>query len=161
MGSNVTIGNYNVFEGNVTIGNNTQICNFVLLKDGTVIGDNCYIDSYTLTSGNCIIGNNCKIRYRSVIARNVIIEDNVFFSAGVKTIYLNQSATPTNDKLIIESGCFLGDNCVVMGGVRIAKNCIIGACALVLKDTEPNGVYVGSPAKRIRDIKEGEIWHKK
>ena len=48
-----------------------------------------------------------------------------------------------------------------MGGITIAENCIIGANAFVNKDTEPMGVYVGTPAKRIRDVKEDELWWRK
>lgn len=158
-GKNLKMGNYNTLKGNITVGNNVEICHYVLLKDGTIIGDDCYIDSYVLTSGQCTIGNNVKIRYQSIIARNVEVHDNVFFCAGVKTAYLDHLAKATHEPLIIEDGCFLGDNCVIMGGVKVAKNCIIGANALVTRNTEPNGVYVGCPAKRIREVGEDEIWY--
>jgi len=114
-------------------------------------------DSYVLSSGDCTIGNNVILRYQSVIARNVIIEDDVFFTAGVKLIFLTHNRSVTEDPLIIGRGCFLGDNAVIMGGVKIAPYCVIGACAFVNKDTEPNGVYIGIPARRVRDVTREEI----
>ena len=39
-----------------------------------------------------------------------------------------------------------------MPGVTIRKGCVIGSDSLVLADTEPNGLYVGHPAKRIKDL---------
>ena len=36
-------------------------------------------------------------------------------------------------------------------GVTIAKGCVIGANAVVTKDTEPFGIYVGVPAKKIKN----------
>ena len=63
----------------------------------------------------------------------------------------------TQEPLVIHKGCFLGDNSVIIGGVTLAPNCIIGACAFVNKNTEPNGVYVGAPARRLRDVDESEI----
>lgn len=40
----------------------------------------------------------------------------------------------------------------IMPGVTIAKGCIIGARSLVTKDTEENGIYVGTPARLIKRL---------
>ncbi len=156
-GSKFKIGHFNVIEKNVNVGDNVEVCNFALIKEGTKIGNNCFIDSYVLSSGDCTIGNNVVLRYQSVIARNVVIEDNVFFTAGVKTIFLDHMRTASNKKLIIGEGCFLGDSAVVMGEVKIAPWCVIGACSFVNKDTDPYGVYIGIPSRRIRDVTPEEI----
>lgn len=161
FGSNLKIGNFNVICEDVIVGDNVDIQHHVLLKSGTRIGNNCYVDSYVLTSGNCVIGNNVKLRYQTVIARNVIIEDNCFFTAGVKTIFLDHSAKETVKPLLIKRGCYFGDNSVIMGGVTIAENCIIGANSFVNKNTEPGGVYAGTPARRFRDVREEELWWRK
>jgi acetyltransferase-like isoleucine patch superfamily enzyme len=156
-GTNLKIGYFNVIGKDVVVGNNCTICNFVLLKADTKIGNDCYIDSYVLFSGACQIGNNVILRYQSVIARNVIIKDHVFFTAGVKTIYLTQNRKASASPLIIEEGCYFGDNAIIMGAITIAPYCIIGACAFVNKSTESTGVYVGIPAKRLRNITEEEF----
>jgi UDP-N-acetylglucosamine acyltransferase len=161
FGKNLKMGSYNVIMKDVEVGDNVEICHHTLLKPGTVIGDNCYVDSYVLSSGNCTIGNNVIMRYQTVIARNVIIEDYNFFTAGVKLIFLDHSAIATPKPLHIKKGCFFGDAAVIMGGITIAENCIIGACAFVNKDTESNGVYAGLPAKRFRDVRDDELWWKK
>ena len=44
---------------------------------------------------------------------------------------------------------FIGYNTTILPNVRIGENVIIGACSVVTKDLEPNGVYVGCPAKKI------------
>jgi acetyltransferase-like isoleucine patch superfamily enzyme len=47
--------------------------------------------------------------------------------------------------------CFIGTHAVIGAGISIAENTIIGANSLVTKDiTERGGVWVGTPAKRIR-----------
>lgn len=161
FGENLKLGHFNTIQKNVIVGDNVDIQNYVLLKPGTVIGNDCYVDSYVLTSGNCQIGNNVKMRYRTVIARNVIIEDDCFFTAGVKTIFLDHSATATEKPLLIKRGCYFGDNAIIMGGITIAEDCIIGANTFVNKDTEPGGVYAGTPARRFRDVKPEELWYTK
>lgn len=52
----------------------------------------------------------------------------------------------------IEDGCWIGANVTILPGVKIAKGCIVGAGAVVHRDTEPNGSYAGVPAVRKRDL---------
>ena len=52
----------------------------------------------------------------------------------------------------IDDGCQIGANVTILPGVHIGKEYVIGAGAVVNKDCEPNGVYVGVPAKRIKDL---------
>jgi acetyltransferase-like isoleucine patch superfamily enzyme len=40
----------------------------------------------------------------------------------------------------------------VAPGVNVGSGCIIAAGALVVRDCEPNGLYAGVPAKRIKDL---------
>lgn len=53
---------------------------------------------------------------------------------------------------IIGENVFIGPGAKIMGPVFIGDNVIIGANAIVTKDCEPNGVYAGIPAKRLKDI---------
>jgi maltose O-acetyltransferase len=52
----------------------------------------------------------------------------------------------------IGDGCWIGAGATIMPGVTVAAGCIIGAGAVVTKDTAPDGVYVGVPARRIREL---------
>ena len=154
-GKGLKFGYFNVI-GKVRVGNYCEICNFVLLKDDTRMGNSCFVDSYVLSSGSCQIGSRVTMRYRTVIARNVIVHEDVFFTAGVKTIFLDHTRTATPKPLIIERGCFLGDNAIIMGGITIKERCIIGAGSFVNKDTEAFTVYAGTPAKKLRMIEADE-----
>jgi acetyltransferase-like isoleucine patch superfamily enzyme len=46
-------------------------------------------------------------------------------------------------------------NVSVMPGIVIREGCVIGANALVTRSTEPNGLYLGVPARRVRDLPVG------
>ena len=50
----------------------------------------------------------------------------------------------------IGSDVWIGDNVVVLTSVNIAHGSVIGAGAVVTKNTEPFGVYVGNPARLIK-----------
>ena len=54
--------------------------------------------------------------------------------------------------IVVGDGCWLGARVVVLPGVTIGRGCVIGAGSVVTKDTEPDGLYVGAPARRLRDL---------
>ena len=54
--------------------------------------------------------------------------------------------------ITIDGGCWRGAYVTILPGVHIAIGCIIGACSVVTKDTEANGLYVGNPARRIKNL---------
>lgn len=52
----------------------------------------------------------------------------------------------------IGAGAWIGARVTVLPGVTIGDGCVVAAGAVVAKDLEPNGLYAGVPAKRIRDL---------
>lgn len=55
-------------------------------------------------------------------------------------------------KVVIEKGVWIGIGAMILPGITIKKGCIVAAGAVVTKDTQPNGLYAGNPAKRIKDL---------
>lgn len=53
---------------------------------------------------------------------------------------------------LIKDGCWVGANVTIIPGVTIGEGCIIAAGAVVTKNCEPDGLYAGVPAKRIKDL---------
>ncbi len=64
----------------------------------------------------------------------------------------NDSFSPKecNQEVIIGQGCWIGVRVTILGGVKIGKGCIIGACSLVNKDIPDWSIAVGVPAKVIK-----------
>jgi sugar O-acyltransferase (sialic acid O-acetyltransferase NeuD family) len=84
------------------------------------------------------IGENTIVRSGAHVSHHVEIGANGFIAAGACI----------GGGAILESNCFVGLNATIRDGVRIASGCTIGAGAVVVSDTEPDGVYVGVPARR-------------
>ena len=91
---------------------------------------------------NITIGNNCSIAMRC----NLITS---YHNIGPHDFRGGKSQTAP---IIVGNGCWIGAHCTILPGVKIADGCVIGANSLVTKDTEPDGLYVGSPAKRIKTL---------
>jgi acetyltransferase-like isoleucine patch superfamily enzyme len=58
---------------------------------------------------------------------------------------------------IIEDNVWVGMNAVVMKGVTIGKNSVIGANSVVVRDIPPNVIAAGNPAKVIKSLTPEEI----
>jgi maltose O-acetyltransferase len=52
----------------------------------------------------------------------------------------------------IGDGCWLGSGVTVLPGVHVGAGCVIGAGSVVTRDCAPDGLYVGTPARRVRDL---------
>ena len=52
----------------------------------------------------------------------------------------------------IGKGAWICANVTVVPGADIADGCVIGAGSVVTKSTEPNGLYLGVPARRVKEL---------
>jgi acetyltransferase-like isoleucine patch superfamily enzyme len=66
----------------------------------------------------------------------------------------NQPMALTGEKrgpITLVEDVWIAANVTITANTTIARGCVIGANSVVTKDTEPMGVYVGVPARRLRD----------
>jgi acetyltransferase-like isoleucine patch superfamily enzyme len=94
------------------------------------------------------------IKKNTMIGPNVIISDSDFHCIEPKFRMPNQKkACFEMDKdIIIEENVWIGMNTVILKGVKIGKNSIVGAGSIVTKDIDENSIYAGNPARKIRNI---------
>jgi acetyltransferase-like isoleucine patch superfamily enzyme len=96
----------------------------------------------------------------------ITIEDGVLIGAGVH-FYTNnhqfsdphipiiEQGYPTvsdKDAIIVRKGSWIGANVVVLPGVEIGENAVIGAGSVVTKSVPPRTVSVGVPARVIKNF---------
>jgi UDP-2-acetamido-3-amino-2,3-dideoxy-glucuronate N-acetyltransferase len=136
------------FLKDVEIGEGTVVHDQVNLYK-CKIGKNCKIDAFVYIEEGVVVGDNCKIRPFVFIPTGVTIESNVFIGPNV---------TFTNDKFpkvkgkwalvrtLVKSGASLGANCVILPGVTVGKEALIGAGSVVTKDVPDLAVVAGNPA---------------
>ena len=55
----------------------------------------------------------------------------------------------------IEDNVWIGGGAILLPGVRIGRNAVVGAGAVVSRDVEANTVVAGNPARVIRMIDQG------
>ena len=120
------------------------------------------IEEGKLTEYNWIVQHKDKLElgYKTDIgaftyinAKNgVIIEDYVQIGSHC-SIYSVSTIDNKEGEVILKKGCRIGSHSVIMPGVTVGENSIIGAFSFVNMDVPNNTIAVGVPAKVIRNIK--------
>lgn len=140
------------------IGNNNLFGDFCSIREECIVGNNCIISRNVSVNYNTIIGNYTKIMDNTHITGNMKIGNHVFISVMVATTNDNtmgrQEYNADHVKgAVIDDGVTIGAAANILPGVKIGRNVIVGASALVTKDVPENKVVMGVPAKIIRDVK--------
>ena len=79
----------------------------------------------------------------------VIIEDNVQIGSHC-SIYSISTIDDKHGEVLLKKNCRIGSHSVVMPGVTIGENSIVGACSFVNSDIPDNTVAFGAPARVVR-----------
>lgn len=135
------------FAGQIRLGAGTVIQPYAyLLSDGgsLTLGEHCSVNAFCFlhATGGLSIGN-----YVRIAAHTVIVTSAHRFDDPTRPIHAQGN---TLEPVVIEDDVWIGAGVRIRGGVRIARGGVIGAGAVVTRDTEPWGVYAGVPARLIR-----------
>jgi len=101
-------------------------------------GDNCFILEDNTVQPFVKIGNNVTLWSGNHIGHDSVIEDHVFIASHIVV----------SGHCRIREYCFLGVNATLRNGITIAPRSVVGAGALIMKDTVENGVYVPERTKK-------------
>lgn len=110
---------------------------------------------------NCIVYSNVEFGSKPYL---ISIGDNVRITNGVRFVThdgglwvlrnLGMKNADVFGRIEIGNNVHIGWNVIIMPGVSIGSNCVIGCGAVVTKDIPDNSVAVGVPAKVIETIDE-------
>ena len=141
---------------NISIGNNVRIDDFCVLSagDGYInIGNYIHIAVFTTIFG----AGGVEIEDFSTTSSRVAIysiTDDYSGETLTNPIIPEKYKKLTYKEVKIKKHSIIGTGSVILPGVTLDEGTSIGANSLVLKSTEPWGIYVGSPVRRIKDRKK-------
>lgn len=149
-------------HGTIVIGNHIRINS--CLESNPIGGDTRTVFN-TFNHGTITIGDNsgisnCAIcsRERVEIGKNVMIGggtqifDNDFHSLALNNrLFQKEQDIPTKP-VIIKDGVFIGARCIILKGVTIGYNSVIGAGSVLTKNVPDNEIWAGNPASLIRRL---------
>ena len=116
------------------------------------IGKNCKIESFVYIEEGVTVGSSCKIKPHVYIPTGVVIEDEVFIGPNVTFTndkYPHVSGDWKLLKTTVCRGASIGAHSVILPGVRVGKNALVGAGSVVVKDVPDGAVVYGKPASPV------------
>jgi sugar O-acyltransferase (sialic acid O-acetyltransferase NeuD family) len=108
-----------------TIGLSSYIGKNTVINSLAKIGEGVIINTGAIIEHECVIGDFSHVAPNATLAGTVTLGKNVFFGVGA----------------------------VAKQGISIGDNCIIGAGSVVISDIPANEVWVGNPARKMKDFK--------
>lgn len=119
------------YNGELIIGNNVAISNTAIVCEKRIT-----------------IGNNVRI------GANVVIYDSDFHSLDIikRTSTHEDRSDIIRKPVVIEDGVFIGAHAIILKGVTIGKNSIVGAASVVTRNIPPNEIWAGNPAVFVKSL---------
>ena len=158
-----------MYEFNQTAPNETEKRVALLKSMLAEVGENCWIEppfhanwgGYHLHFGKNVYAN---FGLTLVDDTHIYVGDNVLFGPHVTLATAGHPVEPElrvqgyqfNLPIYLERNCWLGAGVIVLPGVRIGENSVIGAGSVVTKDIPANVVAVGNPCKVLRAINDDD-----
>lgn len=159
------------------VGTGTLIGTGSVIYGGTEIGNQCFIGDLASIRENCkihkfvIIGRGVTIEYETEIMSNTKIQTACHLTGNLtigRYVFFGPEVCTLNDKYMdtmeydykgatVKDGATVGSNASLLSAIIIGMDAVIGAGAVVTKDVPDRQVWVGNPAKYIKDVPK-ERW---
>ena len=160
VGDNCNIGPHSVIYYEVEVGANTLIGDGASIREKCIIGYNCIVSRCVTINYSTSIGSCTKVMDGTHITGNSKVGNNVFIAPNVGSANDNAiGKLPYDETLItgptIKDGASIGLGALLLPGVVIGENAVIGAGSVVTTDVPDRAVVMGVPARIKRYIVEG------
>lgn len=142
-----------ILYGGSAIGNHFQTGHHVTIREGADIGNHVSVGTLSDIQGNCKLGNYVRMHSNVHIGQLSEIDDYVWLFPYV--VLTNDPTPPSEDFLGVHicSFAIIATGAILMPGVVIGGDSLVGAGAIVTKSVDEYTVVAGNPAKKISDVR--------
>ncbi|MDX8417832.1 N-acetyltransferase [Absicoccus intestinalis] len=153
IGDNILIRSGSIIYTESYIGDNFQTGHQVTIREKTVIGDNVSVGTLSDIQGNCRIGSY--VRMHSNVHVGQLSEIDSFVWIFPYVVLTNDPTPPSNNFVGVHIHPFaiVATGAIIMPGLDLGQDCLIGAGAIVTKSVVSYAVAIGNPAKCISDVR--------
>jgi acetyltransferase-like isoleucine patch superfamily enzyme len=146
----------------------TKIGARVILGDQSCVRERCELAEDVVVGRGSLVENDTTIGARTKIQANAYVtaystlEEDVFIAPGVVTTNDNfMGRTERRHALrrgpTIRRGARVGGGAVLLPGIEVGEEALVGAGAVVIADVAPRTVVVGNPARPLREVPDDEL----
>jgi acetyltransferase-like isoleucine patch superfamily enzyme len=157
IGSNSILRSNSIIYEGVTIGDFFQSGHNCIIREDNIIGHHTSFGTLSELYAQAQLGNYVRIHSKVIVSEKNIIEDYVWIFPFV--VLTNVKYSPVSDFLVtrVKEYALIFASAIILPGITIGENAIIGAGALVTKNVPKERLIIGNPGrdiKSVRDIKD-------
>jgi acetyltransferase-like isoleucine patch superfamily enzyme len=154
LGAKSHIRSHSVIYSGSHFGDNLETGHHVSLREGIEAGKNLRVGSYSDLQGDLKIGDFVRLHSNVHLGKQTVVGNFVWIFPFVVTT--NDPQPPSHEVLgcRIEDYVAIATGSILLPGVKIGNDSLIGANSTVNRDVEPFSLVVGSPARKIKDVRE-------
>lgn len=154
IGAESLVRSHSIIYAGCTIGAGFSSGHHITIRENVKIGSHCSIGTLSDIQGYVSIGNYCRLHSNVHISQTSTIGDFVFlYPFAVMT---NDACPPSTDIKGGRIGNYtqVGVHAVILPGIEVGQNCLIGANSVVTRRVPDFSLVTGDPAKIVLDIRQ-------
>jgi len=156
IGSNCLIGAQVVIYAGCEIGNHVLVADTAAIREKVTVGEYTIVGRGATIENVCTVGKKCKLETGCYITAYSEIGDYCFIAPQVTTTndnYLGRTEERFKHfkGVTVKKGGRIGGGSVILPGIEIGEDAVVGAGSVVTRNVPARKIYVGAPAKYFRD----------
>jgi acetyltransferase-like isoleucine patch superfamily enzyme len=133
------------------------VCCYGLVFAGAYVRERAIVGPDTVLGAGSAVGIDVRVGARVKILNNVslaprtVVEDDVHLTANVVTTTRRWEPGGKPGSVVLRRGCRIGIGAVLLAGVEVGEEAVVGAGSVVSEDVAPRTVVAGTPARLLRE----------
>lgn len=135
----------------IEVGDGTTIWAFSHVLPGAVIGRNVNLNDHVFVENDVLIGDRVTVKSGVQLWDGIELQDDVF--VGPNVTFTNDSFPRSKQypdafpRTVVDKGASIGGGAVILPGIHIGRNAMVGAGSVVTRDVPPFAIVVGNPGR--------------
>lgn len=154
IGAKSIIRSHSIIYAACTIGPGFATGHRVTIRENTTIGECCSVGTLSDLQGQVTMGKYCRLHSNVHLAQGSTVGDFVFLYPYV--VMTNDPYPPSTDIRggFIGSYTQVGVHAIILPGIKVGDNCLVGANTVVNKRLPDFSLAMGDPMKVIMDVRQ-------